>query len=167
MRALLPLVAALVLSVLAPGPTSARPMNIPSGNPVVSVDVPGGWKSSATSRGIEVRSPDEEVFFWLEVYLPAQLEAIRAEHQAYFTKQGVKITGEPKVATINEGTVKVVATDLPATWNGKPTVLRYLAIDPSLPGQNQILLSYWASPEGDKTHEVAFKKVIGSLNAPK
>ena len=145
----------------------ARQVNVPSGNPVLGVDIPNGWKTSATNRGIEVRSPDEEIFFWIEVYLPAQYDAVVKEHEKYFKGQGVAITGEPKIATSNEDGVKIQATDFPATWKGDKTILRYLAIDPNLPAKNQVLLSFWASPEGEKKHDAAFQKILGSLGPPK
>ncbi|MDB5511267.1 MAG: hypothetical protein JWR08_750 [Enterovirga sp.] len=145
----------------------ARQVNLPSGNPIVGVDIPNNLKTSATSRGIEVRTADEEVFFWIEIYVPADYDKLVAEHEKYFKNQGVVITGTPKVSVSDEPNAKVQATDFPATWNGKPTVLRYLAIDPKLSGQNQILVSYWASPEGDRTHAPAFRKVLDSFGAPK
>ena len=166
MKRLLPVLSFLVLALFATSPF-ARQVNIPAGNPVVGIDIPNGWKTSATSRGIEVRSPDEEVFFWVEVYLPAQYDALVKEHETYFKGQGVVITGEANVSSSDEGGVKIQATNLPATWKGKKTILRYLAIDPNLPARNQVLLSYWASPEGDKKHDPAFQKVLESLGAPK
>lgn len=156
-----------VLLVAFLSPAAARQVNLPSGNPIFGIDIPNGWKTSATKRGIEVRSPDEEVFFWVEVYHPADLAAVRGEHERYFAGQGVKATGEPKVSRNETGNVKIQATAFPATWKGAPTVLRYLAIDPGLPAGNQILISYWASPEGDKTHDAAFTKVLQSLGPPK
>ena len=156
----------LLLLAAATGARAAQ-VNIPSGNPILGIDVPAGWKATATRRGIEVRSPDEEVFFWVEVYLPADLSAVRGEHERYFAAQGVKVTGEPKVSRNETGGVKVQATAFPATWKGTPTVLRYLAIDPGLSAGNQVLISYWASPEGDRTHDVAFRRVLDSLGPPK
>jgi hypothetical protein len=36
-------------------------------------------------------------------------------------------------------------------------------IDLHLPSQTQILLSYWASPEGDEEHDAAMDKIIASF----
>lgn len=156
-----------VLLLACLSPATARQVNLPSGNPVFGLNVPAGWKTAATRRGIEVRSPDEEVFFWVEVYVPTDLDAVRGEHERYFAAQGVNVAGEPKVSRNETGSLKVQATAFPATWKGAPTILRYLAIDPGLPAGNQILISYWASPEGDRTHDVAFRKVLDSLGPPK
>ncbi|TDR94852.1 hypothetical protein [Enterovirga rhinocerotis] len=166
MRWLLSGPALLLVAVLA-GPAWARQVNLPSGNPIAGVDIPGDWKTSATRRGVEVRSPDEEVFFWIEVYLPADQAAVSGEHERYFAKQGVKVTGEPTISRSEEGGVKVQATAFPATWKGDPTVLRYLAINPGLPSGNLVLISYWASPDGDKAHDAAFGKILRSLGPPK
>ncbi len=161
---LLALVAALCL---AAAPALSRPINIPSDSPVAGIELPGGWTTTATKRGVEVKSPDEEVFFWVEVYQPAQYAAVVAEHERYFGKQGVAITGEGRTSSSKDGNVQIKATAFPATWKGDPTVLRYLSIDPGLPSKSQILLSYWASPKGDKTHEVAFQGVLQSLGPPR
>ena len=59
--------------------------------------------------------------------------------------------------------MSIRVTDLPATWKDEPTVLRYLAIDLHLPSQTQILLSYWASPDGDREHDDAMDKIIASF----
>ncbi|AWB20274.1 hypothetical protein DA075_04425 [Methylobacterium currus] len=135
--------------------------------PIVGIDVPAAWKTSPTSRGVEVKSPDEEVFFWLETYRPADEAAVRKEHNGYFAGQGVTMAGDPQISRFEEGSLKVQATDLPATWQGKPTVLRYLAIDAGLPDGRMVLLSYWASPEGDRRHAAAFKAIVNSLGSPK
>jgi hypothetical protein len=159
-------IGAALLACLA-GEVAARQINLPSRAPIVGIDVPAAWKTSPTARGVEVRSPDEEVFFWLETYRPADEAAVRKEHVDYFAGQGVTPAGDPRVSRYEEGAMKVQATDLPATWQGKPTVLRYLAIDAGLPDGRMVLLSYWASPEGDSKHASAFKAVLNSLGAPK
>lgn len=156
----------LLLFGLGVVPAAARPVSIPSGNPVVGVDIPEGWTTTPSKRGIAVKSPDKEVFFWIEVFLPADREAVIGEHERYFAKQDVRTTGEPKSTTSKHGPVTFTATDYPATWKGGPTVLRYLAIDPGLPAGNRVLLSYWASPEGDKMHDAAFKTILESLGPP-
>jgi hypothetical protein len=157
--------AAGLLALVAP--VLAKPVNVPTGSPIISVNVPAGWATSSTDRGLEVSTQDEEVFIWVETFVPAQRKALVAEHESYFAKQGVKIAGEPEIKAETQAAFKVQATNLPATWNGKPTILRYLAYDLNLPGQTQILFTYWASPEGDKKYQAAIGAFFGSLDAPK
>ena len=141
----------------------AKTIKVTPANPVAIVDIPDDWKVVDTKRGFGVKSPDEEVFLWIETFTPDQRASVVAEHERYFKRQGVQITGEPKVDTRSDPTVSIRATDLPATWKGEPTVLRYLAIDLHLPSQTQILLSYWASPDGDQEHNDAMDKIIASF----
>jgi quinol monooxygenase YgiN len=54
--------------------------------------------------------------------------------------------------------------DMPATWNGKPTVLRYILVEPTNAAKRRMMISYWASPEGDKTHGDAMSALIESLS---
>src|SRR5262249_45888136 len=121
-------------------PGIAKTIKVTAANPVAIVDIPDSWKVVDTKRGFGVKSPDEEVFFWIETFTPDQRASVTAEHERYFARQGVRITGEPKVDTQGDRTVSVRSTSFPATWNGEPTVLRYLAIDLHLPSQTQILL---------------------------
>ena len=144
-------------------PGMAKTIKVSPENPVAIVDIPDGWKVVDTKRGFGVKSPDEEVFFWIETFTPDQRAGVVAEHESYFTQQGVEITGDPEVSTKDDRTVSMKSTHLPATWKGKPTVLRYLLIDLHLPSQTQILLSYWASPEGDEEHDAAMDKIIASF----
>lgn len=144
-------------------PGVAKTIKVTPANPVAIVDIPDDWKVVDTKRGFGVRSPDEEVFFWIETFTPDQRASVVEEHDRYFKRQGVRVTGEPKVDTQGDRTMSVRATVYPATWKGEPTVLRYLTIDLRLPSQTHILLSYWASPEGDREHDGAMDKIIASL----
>lgn len=160
MRRLFFLVCALLLASTT---AFAIRVNVPPAAPVVSLDIPAAWKSGASKRGVGVRSPDEKVYFWVEVYQPNELAEVSAEHLRYFAKEDVVATGEPSVVRKSEDGVKVEMRDFPATWKGKPTVLRYFAVDPGLTTGHQILISYWASPEGDEIHGPAFRTIVKSL----
>jgi len=144
-------------------PGVAKTIKVTAAHPVAIVDIPDDWKVVDTKRGFGVNSPDEEVFFWIETFTPDQRASVVAEHERYFTRQGVRITGEPKVDKQGDQTVSIQSTSLPSTWKGEPTVLRYLAIDLRLPSQTQILLSYWASPEGDREHDGAMDNIVASF----
>jgi len=58
-----------------------------------------------------------------------------------------------------------VAIDFSATWEGKPTVLRYLLIEPKDATKSRLILSYWASPEADKSSDPQMQALINSLAA--
>ena len=151
--------------MLPPTIAGAKEVRVPSRRPVISIDMRDGWSVEDTDRGIEARSPDEEVFLWFEVYAPASEKKVFDEHQRYFNEQGVRIVGESKSSTSSENGVTIKATAFPATWKGKPTILRYLSYDLDLASRQLILMSYWASPEGDRKHDPAMQNIIGSFKA--
>ena len=144
-------------------PGVAKTMKVTPERPVAIVDIPDDWEVVDTKRGFGVKSPDKEVYFWIETFTPDQRASVVEEHVRYFTRQGVQITGEPKVKTQSDQTLSVQETDFSATWKEKPTVLRYLVIDLHLPSQTQILLSYWASPDGDQEHDDEMSEIVGSF----
>lgn len=146
-----------------PGAALAETVAITSGETPVTVDIPAGWKVSKIARGIQAKTADEEVYVWFESYAPASYAKVVAEHEAYFAKQGVTITGKGKSKTIEQERYSVKATNFPAEYEDKPTVLRYISVEPKDPLKKRILMSYWASPEGDKEHDAAMDKIIESL----
>ncbi|WP_147045576.1 hypothetical protein [Methylobacterium gnaphalii] len=143
----------------------AKPVRIAPGNPPITADIPSAWKVSEIDRGIQARTGDDEVYVWFESYMPAQFETLLAEHNAYFKKQGVAITGEAKTQSVEFATYDLKSSDYPATYEKGPTVIRYLSIVPKEEGRRHLLISYWASPAGDKRYDADVNKILESLRA--
>lgn len=143
----------------------AKPVTIVPGDPPIKADIPATWKVSEIKRGIQAKTADGEVFLWFESYRPSQLEALLAEHNAYFKGQGVIITAEPKASAEEYPNYALKVSTYPATYEGKPTVLRYLSVVPKAEGKRHLLLSYWASPEGDEEYRSEMKAILQSLAA--
>jgi hypothetical protein len=155
--------AALFLAVLAM-PAAAEPVAISEEKPVVVVDVPAAFVSKSMERGVQLKTPDGEIYVWFETFGPDEIDALIKEHNDYWAKEGVSLGGDTDRFEKDFGGKKVVATDYKgATWKGKPTVIRYLAIDANLPSQKCVLMSLWASPESDKAHDDEVMGMIGSL----
>lgn len=154
----------LAFSTLITAPLAAKTVNMSSGQAKLSFTVPDNWESSAQRRGLEIKSNDGEVMLWVESYPQADLEKIKAEHSKYFKGQGVEVTGEPKITTQAAERYGLAFMDMPATWKGKPTVLRYILIEPADAAKQRMMISYWASPEGDKLHDGAMQQLINSLS---
>lgn len=153
-----------VLAVLFAATTLAfaEPTEIRPKAPVATFDIPDAWETSQISRGIEAVSPDKEVYLWVEAYEPDQFKAILAEHDAYWKEQGVEITARDSESH-KEGGQQVQMTTETATWNDKPTVLYYVEYDLGLASKSNIVVTYWASPEGDKTFHGKVGKILESL----
>lgn len=157
--------AALALMLLACGPALAKRVTVVPGDQPVTVDIPGSWKVSEIKRGVQAKTADDEVYLWFESYRPAQLDTLVGEHNAYFKDQGVTITGEARAKQVEFPTYALKISDYPATYQGKPTVLRYISVVPKSGDLRHLLVSYWASPEGDKEYDSETNAIIKSLAA--
>lgn len=156
---------ALALSLLASGAALAKRVTVVPGDQPVTVDIPGSWKVSEIKRGIQAKTADDEVYIWFESYRPAQLQTLIGEHNAYFKEQGVTITGEARAKEVEFPTYMLKVSEYPATYEKKPTVLRYISVVPKSGDLRHLLVSYWASPEGDKEYDGETNKIINSLAA--
>lgn len=150
---------AFTLVSLSAGPGMARTVAVVPGQVVGQAQVPDDWKVSKTDRGIELASPGEDVMMWIEVFSPAQVQAVKREHAAYFQAQGVRITGPVnEEQTTANGLVTIIQV-MPATYNGAPTILNYLVYGAETAPTQLLLITYWASPEGDRT----FRSQVNSI----
>jgi hypothetical protein len=140
----------------------AETMEVQPDSPVAKFTIPDDWKTSRVDRGIQAISKDGEVDFWIEAYTPDQLQAIIDEHKAYWKDQGVSISSSDSETHTADGK-QVEVTTQHATWKGKPTVLYYIEFNLGLPSKSNIVLTYWASPEGDKSFQSEVGDVIKSL----
>jgi hypothetical protein len=158
MRAVVP--AALLL--LLCGSAYAATVEIRPDRPIAEFSIPDDWKTSHIKRGIQAVSSDKEVYFWIEAYAPSDFKTLIAEHNAYWKQQGVDITSSDEQKH-NENGKEVAVTTEHATWNGEPTVLYYVEYRLGLPSNSNIVVTYWASPEGDKAFQKQVGDVLGSL----
>jgi hypothetical protein len=149
--------------LLAAAPASAKIVEIRPDQPVAQFDIPDDWTTTRTDRGIQSVSKDKEVYFWIEAYKPDEFQDIINEHNAYWKDQGVVITSSDEEKKTEAGK-EVSVTNEHATWNGKPTVLYYVEFHLGLPSQTNIVLTYWASPEGDAAYQKQVGDALSSLS---
>jgi hypothetical protein len=153
---------AAVLVFAFANPVYAGTMEVRPDAPVASFTFPDDWKTTRVERGVQAKTDDEEVYIWVETYKPNELETVVAEHNAYWKREGVQITGRELNQRVENGvTVQVVSEK--ATYEGKPTVLYYLEYDLGLSSKSNILITYWASPEGDTEYADDVQSIIGSM----
>lgn len=157
--------ATLALFLLAGGTALAKRVTVVPGDQPITAEIPGSWKVSEIKRGIQAKTADDEVYLWFESYRPAQLQTLIGEHNTYFKEQGVTITGEARAKEVEFPTYMLKVSEYPATYEKKPTVLRYISVVPKSGDLRHLLVSYWASPEGDKEYDRETNKIINSLAA--
>lgn len=157
--------AALALLLLGSQAASAKRVTVVPGDRPITVDVPNAWKVAVVERGIQIRTADEEVYLWFESYRPVQFQTLLNEHNAYFKNQGVRVVGAETAKQVDFPTYLLKVTECPATYEGKPTVLRYISVVPKAEGERLLLVSYWASPAGDKKYDGETQGILNSLAA--
>ncbi len=157
--------ATLALFLLAGGTALAKRVTVVPGDQPITAEIPGSWKVSEIKRGIQAKTADDEVYLWFESYRPAQLPTLIGEHNTYFKEQGVTITGEAKAREADFPTYALKISEYPAVYEKKPTVLRYISVVPKSGDLRHLLVSYWASPEGDKEYDGETNAIINSLAA--
>jgi hypothetical protein len=158
MRSVVSIICLLFYSVVA----YAGTMEVRPSEPIAEFAIPDDWKTSRIDRGIQAISKDGEVYFWIESYKPDEFPQIIAEHNAYWKKQGVAITSSDEEKHQENGK-EVMFTTEHATWKGAPTVLYYIEFQLGLASQSNIVFTYWASPDGDKTFQKEVGDVLASL----
>lgn len=153
-----------VAAMIAAMPAMAGPLTLTAADPIATVTIPDEWSGKKITRGLEIKTPDEEVYLWFELIAPGEIDSVQKEHNTYFEKEGVTVTGvsETKKTEVNGRAWSF--TELAATNKDGPSIIRYVAINPNLASGKIILMTYWASPEGDKTHDAAMTKLIDGIS---
>lgn len=145
------------------GPALAKALSISPSEPVAVVTFPDDWESETIKRGVEVKSPDEEVYVWFELAAPDEIAAVQKEHDDYFAEQGAKIAGSSETVKSEVNGRMWSFTELKAVTDGEESIIRYVAINPNLASGKIILITYWASLDGHKDHDKAMDAAIKSL----
>ena len=154
--------AAITILMICSLPAAAKPVTINN----ISLDLPSSFTASDYDRGIETKTPDEEVFVWFETYKGSEADTLVAEHDKYWQENKV-VPNEPneKNTPADAGHAAVQTFDYKdATWKGKPTVLRYLRIGPIGAENSMVLVTVWASPEGINQHSKAVEGMLDSMS---
>lgn len=162
------LLGALALAVALAGPAAigaamAGAVAITAAEPVAVVTIPDDWTQSKVERGVQIQTPDEEIYIWFELVPADQIDALQKEHDAYFAREGVKFTGATETLTREVNGRPWSFTELKATSSDGPSIVRYLAINPKVASGKIIMMTYWASEEGHVAHDKAMKAVIDSI----
>jgi hypothetical protein len=153
-------VALLVIPLLAP--LEAKTLKLPPKSPVAIIDVPDSWKPDVLDTGFEAVSPDGEIYLSAEFANKDTVDGVIEDTFEYFKKNKIKIDESTRKETetvINGMEVKDFG------WKGRdadgPTLVS-VSIVTVAPGK-VLVLSYWASPAGDKKHSKTVVNMLMSL----
>jgi hypothetical protein len=160
--------ACLVAGFLAAFPAllAAKSYTIPDPNPVAVVTIPDDWDTTEIAKGIEADSEDEEVYIAIEVTEMNNVAKTIEETIVWLKNKEVVIdpaTQQQSEITINGipgFMVKWSGTDKDGPTNVSLTIL-------VLSETKGLLLTYWASPDGEKDNLKALKGIADSIKPVK
>ncbi|SDR39340.1 hypothetical protein SAMN05444161_3449 [Rhizobiales bacterium GAS191] len=154
------LLAALLAS--APGFVYAKNFAVPPKNPIATVSLPDDWDADEIDTGAEVTSADGEVYIAFETVKAAKVETAVKEAIDYLVKKGVNIEAasmKQKDITING------MTGFEIDWDGKDKDgAAKISLTLLAPTKDRfVMLTYWASPEGEEKNMEALMKIEKSI----
>ena len=156
-------VSALLLAALCAIPAVAQARTMVLGD--ITLDVPDDYKISSSKRGVLAKTPDNAVDVWVETFKGDDLDVLTQEHERYWEKNKVAQNGDGERVNKKSGEISINTIDFTkATQKGDPTVLRYLKMGPFGADKKMVLVTYWASPEGDKEYGSQIQKMIDTLS---
>jgi len=167
MRASIFKVAAAFILATAPYPALAKVFPIPTEDPIATINVPDTWAPDTFEGGVEMNSPDNEVYIAAEEVEAADLTDAVAETVKTLAKDGLEIdtsTKKEKDITING----LKAHDLAYTGKDKEGAANFSITLVETPKPNVFLmLSYWGSDEGEKANAEALNAISQSIQETK
>ena len=131
--------------------------------PVFAITLPDDWDSSEIDKGVESTSKDEEVYIAAEVVSIAKLEDAVTQAVAYLISEGVRIDQATEKRT--EG--KVGGMDaIFVEYSGKDEddeateiSIGVIVASPT----TAVIVTYWGSPDGEKSNAEALAGIVNSI----
>ncbi len=151
------------LILFVPALADAKSYTIPNPDPVAVVTMPDDWETTEIAKGIESNSDDNEVYVAVEVTELKDVAQAIADSIVWLKSKEVEIDR----ATQKQSTITINGmTGVEVKWDGKDAdgaahvSLTVLQVTET----RGLLLTYWASPEGEKDN---LKHLMGIINSLK
>lgn len=130
------------------------------------IQLPNDWKTGTIPNGVEFKSGDDEVYMWIQAVTNSTVNAAIDEYFSYYKKQGVTFGQPIDKSTDQIAGVSVSLLNIPATFEGGPTIIKFVISDSKDGANKGMLIGYWASPKGHKVHDAAVVKILEDLLRP-
>ena len=155
-----------VLMTTAPAFVAARSYTIPDPGAVAIVTMPEDWETTEIAKGIESTSEDEAVYVAVEVTEMKDVSKAIADSILWLKSKDVEIDR----ATQKQGEITINGmTGVQVKWDGKdedgPTQVSLTVLQ--VTDTKGLILTYWASPAGEKANLKNLAAIIESLKPVK
>ena len=149
-----------------PGFAIAKSYTIPDPGAIAVVTLPDDWDTTEIAKGVESKSDDETVYVAVEVTELKDVSKAIADSIVWLKSQDVEIDR----STQKQGDITINGmTGVQVKWDGKdedgPTHVSLTVLP--VTDSKGLILTYWASPEGEKDNLKALGTIIDSLKAIK
>ena len=153
------LIASLCLQTVA-----AKEFKLPDAKPVASIVLPDAWKPESIEKGVQGQTADSAVYLSVETTNNENgMDAIIDDTFAMLKEHKAELNRTVKRET------KFLINGLPADellYDGKdqdgPTMVSITFVTI---GKTALVLTYWASAEGNKAHQAEVGKILASIKA--
>ncbi|MBV8213450.1 MAG: hypothetical protein JOZ08_09555 [Verrucomicrobia bacterium] len=143
----------------------AGDFKLPDQSPVASFSIPASWKPAEYEDGVEAMSDDESVYIAVEatdLSSTSVIEDAMKQSLSYLNKKGVEVDQ----STAKQTQAKLNGMDVvDVSWRGKDSTgecnvsLTVVVVT----GKKGLLLTYWASPDGEKKNSQDLVQILHSI----
>ncbi len=156
----------MTLTLFTNGPATAKVLTFKGAGLPFPINLPGDWRVKNIDRGVEISSPDEEVYLWVEAVTADGVERVVDEYFKYFKQQGVTTRQPIDQQKHRVGEIDLIQMDVPATYQGAETIVRFVITEARPNETKGLFIGYWASPKGDKTHDATMSGILADIVRP-
>lgn len=154
--------AALMLATAA----EAGALKFPSDAPVAEIAAPDGWELGETDTGIEVTSPDDAVYFFIDVADAKTTEAVIEDAAAFLGENGVTVDQKSlKESHDTLNGMEMANLDWDGTDADGPVSIG-LSIVQAKPDK-LLVITYWGTKGEQEKHAADLGAIISSLKPVK
>jgi hypothetical protein len=160
------LIFAALFALSLPFAAHAKTYPIPDEDPVATVTLPDSWDADDLDDGVEVTSPDEAVYVAVEAADLLDVKSATVEAFKFFDEKGITIDkSSQKEHEFEVGGMKAFELGFKGKDEDGPTNVSITVVTVS--EKKVLMITYWASDEGEKNNADGLSKIINSIQATK
>ena len=147
--------------------TLAKVYAISGSDPVAAVEVPDDWKPTDIDNGIEMQSPDGDIYVAIESVKADNITDVVAESVKVLAKQGLVIDkASKKIKDYEANGMKIHDIDYSGEDKDGSTEFALTLVETPDP-EKFVMLTFWGSKEAQKTNDAAIGSIMQSLKLTK